>query len=31
LFVTAWLQQPTLAWPGTYPSGGPLPQVHDVW
>ena len=20
-----------MAWPGTYPSGGPLPQVHDVW
>ena len=20
-----------MAWPGTYPSGGPLPQVHDMW
>jgi hypothetical protein len=29
--VNAWLQQPNMAWPGTYPSGGPLPQVHDVW
>jgi hypothetical protein len=31
MFVNAWLQQPDMAWPGTYPSGGPLPQVHDVW
>jgi len=31
MFVNAWLQQPNMAWPGTYPSGGPLPQVHDVW
>jgi hypothetical protein len=31
MFVNAWLQQPDHAWPGTYPSGGPLPQVHDVW
>lgn len=31
MFVNAWLQQPNTAWPGTYPSGGPLPQVHDVW
>jgi hypothetical protein len=31
MFVNAWLQQPGMAWPGTYPSGGPLPQVHDVW
>jgi hypothetical protein len=29
--VNAWLQEPNMAWPGTYPSGGPLPQVHDVW
>jgi hypothetical protein len=31
MFVNAWLQQPNTAWPGTYPSGGPLPQVNDVW
>jgi hypothetical protein len=31
MFVNAWLQQPDHAWPGTYPSGGPLPQVMDVW
>ena len=31
MYVNAWLQQPNMAWPGTYPSGGPLPQVHDVW
>jgi hypothetical protein len=31
MFVNAWLQGPNGAWPGTYPSGGPLPQVHDVW
>jgi hypothetical protein len=31
MFVNGWLQQPNHAWPGTYPSGGPLPQVHDVW
>src|SRR5208283_1706289 len=31
MFVNGWLQQPNHAWPGTYPSGGPLPEVHDVW
>jgi len=31
MFVNAWLQQPNHAWPGSYPSGGPLPQVHDIW
>lgn len=31
MFVNAWLQQPNHAWPGTYPSGGPLPQVNDIW
>ncbi|MDE3195210.1 MAG: DUF5597 domain-containing protein, partial [Acidobacteriota bacterium] len=31
MFVNGWLQQPNTAWPGTFPSGGPLPQVHDVW
>ena len=24
MYVNAWLQQPNHAWPGTYPSGGPL-------
>jgi hypothetical protein len=31
MFVNGWLQQPNHAWPGTYPSGGPMPQVHDIW
>ena len=31
MYVNAWLQQPNHAWPGTYPSGGPMPQVHDIW
>jgi hypothetical protein len=31
MYVNAWLQQPNHAWPGTYPCGGPEPQVHDVW
>ncbi|MGD0007383.1 MAG: DUF5597 domain-containing protein [Terriglobia bacterium] len=31
MYVNGWLQQPNHAWPGAYPSGGPLPQVHDVW
>jgi hypothetical protein len=31
MFVNGWLQQPNFPWPGVYPSGGPLPQVHDIW
>ena len=31
MYVNAWLQQPNFPWPGVYPSGGPEPQVHDVW
>ncbi len=31
MFVNGWLRQPNMAWPGTFPSGGPLPQVHDIW
>jgi hypothetical protein len=31
LYANAWLQQPGCAFPGTYPSGGPVPQVIDVW
>ena len=31
MYVNAWLQQRDHAWPGTYPSGGPLPQVINVW
>jgi hypothetical protein len=31
MYVNAWLQQPNHAWPGTYPSGGPVPQVYDIW
>ena len=31
MYVNTWLQQQNHAWPGTYPSGGPVPQVHDIW
>jgi hypothetical protein len=31
MFVNAWLKQPDTKWPGKYPSGGPLPQVMDMW
>ena len=31
MFVNTWLQSRDKAWPGTYPSGGPLPEVHDIW
>lgn len=31
MYANAWLQQPGCAFPGTYPSGGPVPQVIDVW
>jgi len=31
MFVNAWLMQPNYEWPGAYPSGGPLPQVMDIW
>ena len=31
MFVNAWLKQPETPWPGKYPSGGPLPQVMDMW
>jgi hypothetical protein len=31
MYANAWLQQPNFPWPGVYPSGGPVPQVHDVW
>ena len=31
MYANAWLQQPDFAWPGVYPSGGPLPQVMDIW
>lgn len=31
MFVNAWLKQPDTRWPGKYPSGGPLPQVMDMW
>lgn len=31
MFVNAWLKQPDSYWPGRYPSGGPLPQVLDIW
>jgi hypothetical protein len=31
MYANAWLKQPYSYWPGSYPSGGPLPQVLDVW
>lgn len=31
MYVNAWLKQPYTFWPGRYPSGGPLPQVMDIW
>jgi beta-galactosidase GanA len=31
MYVNAWLKQPFSYLPGKYPSGGPLPQVIDVW
>ena len=31
MYVNAWLKQSSTAWPGKYPSGGPLPQVIDIW
>jgi hypothetical protein len=31
MYCNAWLQQPGCPRPGEYPSGGPVPQVHDLW
>lgn len=31
MYVNAWLQQPDHSWPGTYPCGGPVPQVINLW
>ena len=31
MFANTWLQQPGCPFPGTYPSGGPMPQVADFW
>jgi hypothetical protein len=31
MYVNAWLKQPFSFIPGKYPSGGPLPQVLDIW
>ncbi len=31
MYVNAWLKQPFSYWPGKYPSGGPLPQVLDIY
>ena len=31
MYVNGWLKQPFSYWPGRYPSGGPLPQVLDIW
>jgi hypothetical protein len=31
MYVNAWLKQPSTFIPGKYPSGGPLPQVLDIY
>lgn len=31
MFANAWIKQPRATNPGKYPSGGPLPQVIDIW
>ncbi len=31
MYVNAWLKQPETPYPGKYPSGGPLPQVIDMY
>jgi hypothetical protein len=31
MYVNSWLQQQGCPRPGEYPSGGPVPQVHDIW
>ncbi|HMB94518.1 MAG TPA: DUF5597 domain-containing protein [Tepidisphaeraceae bacterium] len=31
MYCNAWLQQPDFAWPGTYPCGGPVGQVLNIW
>lgn len=31
MYVNAWQKQPSTFLPGKYPSGGPLPQVIDIW
>lgn len=31
MYANAWLKQPKGREPGQYPSGGPLPQVIDIW
>jgi hypothetical protein len=31
MYVNAWLKQREHSWPGTYPGGGPLPHVFDIW
>jgi hypothetical protein len=31
MYANAWLQQPGCPRPGEYPSGGPVPQVNDIW
>ena len=31
MYVNAWIKQPRLAYPGKYPSGGPIPHTLDIW
>lgn len=31
MYVNAWLKQARMPYPGTYPSGGPIPHTLDIW
>ena len=31
MYVNTWIKQQNSGWPGAYPSGGPQPQVIDIW
>jgi hypothetical protein len=31
MYCNAWLKQPSGGFPGKFPSGGPLPEVLDIW
>jgi hypothetical protein len=31
MFVNTWLRQSANDKPGSYPSGGPLPNLMDAW
>ncbi|HOW09960.1 MAG TPA: DUF5597 domain-containing protein [Bacteroidales bacterium] len=31
MYCNAWLKSPDSKYPGKFPSGGPLPEVADIW